>query len=549
MFCLALGDQTDFDKILHSYQLYIESDVFVRAAVENGFSYSIIVTEHVRPLSYIVYKMYGWRDTWEEDAIAAIYRALLPLKDERRHLHLPDVRALKSFIYASVVIAAEQQLLYDDIYHDPIDILNNAKPAPDLSEDPLVLQAELLELVLSEAEIFMDDLSQGLAWSPVLRALFYSWHGRELSEEDRQKMSEWLHADPDNRAVYDEIFSGKWPDGDAHFAYFKNTTALLRQMDVFDQRASPETDLFVPELPPESPFWDFIYRWSIPALIVGLTTAFVVNKLQHRDALPKPAEIRLSDIMPAAYGAVLTRADGATLTLDSFAIETLARQQKSGPTAAGYNMITTPRGRRFDCRLPDGSHVWLNAQSTVRYPLVFNGKERRVEVTGGVYLEVVPDTARPFTVILPWKYTGVTTGGSFNIDAYTDVASSMLNITALEDTLRINIKGEAPVTLYAGQEVRLSAGKDVSFVPGEPEQALAWKRGVFYFKRTPVRKVMQQLARWYDVQVIYPNEVPDTVFTGTIDSNKRLEEALRTLEPLGLHFRFEGGRRLLGVTQ
>ncbi|TWV92211.1 FecR family protein [Chitinophaga pinensis] len=291
-----------------------------------------------------------------------------------------------------------------------------------------------------------------------------------------------------------------------------------------------------------------MFRWSIPALIVGLTTAFVTLRLRHSNNLPIQPEIQLSDVMPGSYGAVLTRADGSTLTLDSFAIETLASQQKSAAAAIGFNMITTPKGRRFDCRLPDGSHVWLNAQSSIRYPLTFNGKERKVEVTGGVYLEVVPDTAHPFFVTLPGKHTVATNGGSFNIYAYTDARASVLRITALDDAMHIRVKGrEAPVTLYAGQEASLPPGKDMSIATADPEQALAWKRGIFYFKKTPLRRVMRQLARWYDVMVVYPKEVPDRVFTGTIDSNKRLEEALQVLAPLKLRFQFKGNRRLLEV--
>ncbi|TWV92210.1 FecR/PupR family sigma factor regulator [Chitinophaga pinensis] len=100
-----------------------------------------------------------------------------------------------------------------------------------------------------EAEYYADDLEQALAWSPVLRPLFYSWHGWDLSEEDRQTMSDWLHADPVHRTVYDEIFSGKWPEGEEHFAYFEDAITLMEGIETLRMTESTTPATSLPELP------------------------------------------------------------------------------------------------------------------------------------------------------------------------------------------------------------------------------------------------------------------------------------------------------------
>jgi len=273
---------------------------------------------------------------------------------------------------------------------------------------------------------------------------------------------------------------------------------------------------------------------------------------------PSPA-----DIAPGHEGAILTLADGHTLVLDSLGNGTVATQQGTRlvlsagtlayhPAAAGteaivYNMVHTPRGRHFRLVLPDGTQVWLNAASSLRYPTVFTGPERKVEVNGEAYFEVAKNTSMPFIIKTPTETSVQVLGTAFDINAYSDEPS--INTSLLSGSVKV-VAGPLPsqrtALLMPGGQAQVTADGNIKVVDhADLGKVMAWKNGVFNFQDAGLKEVMRQLARWYDIDIVYEQGVPDFEFEGEINQGNTLAVVLNSLEKVGVHFRLENGRRLV----
>lgn len=221
--------------------------------------------------------------------------------------------------------------------------------------------------------------------------------------------------------------------------------------------------------------------------------------------------------------------------------------RKDDPVSAGYgdpglskivyNTLTTPRGGQYKIVLSDGSRVWLNAASSLRYPSAFTGKERAVEVTGEAYFEVSPDEHKPFTVRANGTEVQVL-GTQFNIMAYENEAEQ--HITLASGGVRVS-KANSSRVLKPGQQARLSSSENIRVVEdADVDEALAWTNNLFSFNDASIETVMQQLARWYDVDVKYAGIVSQH-FNGNIPRSVSLSRVFVMLELTGkVHFRIEG---------
>ncbi|WP_295121219.1 FecR family protein [uncultured Chitinophaga sp.] len=302
------------------------------------------------------------------------------------------------------------------------------------------------------------------------------------------------------------------------------------------------------------------YKWWMAAACIALLLGVAVMLPRRTPAPAVAAEVKVNDAPAGKNGAVLTLANGQAIVLDSAGNGQLAVQGSSKlvmnngqlayqaeslvPAALAYNTITTPRGRKFNIILSDGTIVWLNAASSLRYPATFTGGERHVEITGEVYFEVAAaydhqQKKQPFIVHINSKSTVEVLGTHFNINAYTD--ESQIKTTLLEGAVRIN----NDVTLKPGQQAVMQPdASDIRVVNNaNTAQAVAWKDGIFYFGgRTGIAEVLRQLSRWYDVDVVYEKGVPDLVFTGKMQRSLSLSQALKGLGEMGLHFRIEGDK-------
>jgi ferric-dicitrate binding protein FerR (iron transport regulator) len=260
-------------------------------------------------------------------------------------------------------------------------------------------------------------------------------------------------------------------------------------------------------------------------------------------------------VLPGRNTAVLTLGNGQKILLDSagageLAVEgnTMLRKLDSGSLSysvgAGkkeedvvYNMLTTPRSGQYQLILPDGSHVWLNNVSSIRYPTSFRGSNRTVELIGEGYFEIASHPAQPFIVKVNGQEVEVL-GTSFNIMAYPDEPA--VQTTLLTGEVKVEA-GSTSVQLHPDEQAQWSGAGHIKVLTHVPSQEIvSWKNGFFYFGRASLKEVMRQLARWYDVEVRYEGAVPDIEFGGKIDRSLSLDDLLKFLNKNQVHFRLEG---------
>ena len=307
-------------------------------------------------------------------------------------------------------------------------------------------------------------------------------------------------------------------------------------------------------------------RYASVAAVLMLAAAGIYL-VAHRPQREKPAIVQApvkNDVAPGKQGAILTLADGRTVVLDSLGNGVVATQggakvllnngrlaynaESAGATEVAYNTVTTPKGRQFQVSLPDGTKVWLNAASSLRYPTVFAGPERKVEVTGEAYFEVSPQVSKdgdrmPFLVKINEQTEVQVLGTHFNINAYKDEAT--INTTLLEGSVRVVNGGEKAV-LKPGQQAQTGQAVRIKIVAdANVEKVMAWKNGVFDFQDATLEEVMRQLQRWYDIDVVYEKGVPKLEFIGKMGRDLSLAEVLGGLQLSKVHFRLEAGRRLV----
>jgi len=200
-------------------------------------------------------------------------------------------------------------------------------------------------------------------------------------------------------------------------------------------------------------------------------------------------------------------------------------------------MLSTPRAAQYQLVLPDGSKVWLNAASSIHYPTAFAGKERKVEITGEAYFEVAQDARLPFIV----KTNGMEVkvlGTHFNVNAYEDEA--MVRTTLLEGAVLMT-KDAATALLQPGEQAQLTKAGDLKLVHNaDIAEAVAWKNGLFQLNSADVPAIMRQMARWYDVEIVYEEGVPDGHISGKVPRGMNLSQVLEIFEVSGVHFKIEG---------
>ena len=260
------------------------------------------------------------------------------------------------------------------------------------------------------------------------------------------------------------------------------------------------------------------------------------------------------DIRPGGNKAILTLADGRRIELDSARNGQIAHQGSAaiskdngmisvspGPGAgidAGSALVSTPRGGQYLVVLPDGSKVWLNASSSLKFPTVFTGRERRVVLTGEGYFEIAKNASIPFHVSVNDMDIRVL-GTSFDAMAYSDEAT--INTTLLQGSVEVS-QGNLVRRLSPGQQSMLnSAGHQISVGQADLQKTIAWKNGLFEFDHTDLQAIMRQLTRWYDIEVIYKIRPENTPLGGSISKNLNLMEVLELLEANGInHFKIEG---------
>ncbi|MDB5157993.1 MAG: FecR family protein [Mucilaginibacter sp.] len=254
----------------------------------------------------------------------------------------------------------------------------------------------------------------------------------------------------------------------------------------------------------------------------------------------------INDIAPGSNKAVLTLANGKSIVLDnsqngliakqgvtvinkSIKGELVYKQAESNEVPASkltYNLITIPRGAMSQVVvLPDGSKVWINAASSLRYPTVFAANERKVELTGEAYFEVAHNPAKPFKVVSN-NQTVEVLGTHFNINSYNDEPG--INTTLLQGSVRIMANGNEKV-LKPGQQSTIKNGT-INLSEVDVSEVVAWKDGYFEFSNTDIQSAVRQISRWYDVEMQCEGHINDETLTGRISRSRNISEVLQMFQ-------------------
>ena len=304
-----------------------------------------------------------------------------------------------------------------------------------------------------------------------------------------------------------------------------------------------------------------IKRYMVAACLVVIagTTVYILTRVSNQgDAAKTSTNTNVAfknDVTPGTDKAILTLANGSTIQLNNSGNQKIADENGTAvnqqgaqlvydasqsssinPSTLSYNTLSTPRGGQFHLVLADGSRVWLNAVSSIRYPTAFTGKERNVEITGEAYFEVAHD-AKPFKVLVNGMEVQVL-GTHFNVNAYADEAT--INTTLLEGKIKVS-KNTGSILLKPGQQAQLTNHDQLKLVENaDMDAAVAWKNGMFSFNSADIKTVMQQISRWYDVEVVYAGEVKETFFV-KMNRNTNVSNVFKILETTGgVHFDIDG---------
>ena len=261
-------------------------------------------------------------------------------------------------------------------------------------------------------------------------------------------------------------------------------------------------------------------------------------------------------IAPTSSKATITLANGQIVELDAISTGTLVASQgavnvmktedgqivyKGTSKQIAYNTLYNPRGSKvISLRLNDGSIVWLNSQSSIRYPVAFVGDERQVEITGEAYFEVAKNLTKKFIVVSNGLNIEVL-GTHFNVNSYND--NKKIKVTLLEGSVKI-IKGGGTCILKPGQQAQVA--DEIQVLNGANiESVMAWKNGFFSFSGTSVEELMNILGRWYNVEIVFNKSIPNRQFGGHIATSANLSQVIKVLNESELNCALIDGKLVI----
>ncbi|WP_295116533.1 FecR family protein [uncultured Chitinophaga sp.] len=383
--------------------------------------------------------------------------------------------------------------------------------------------------------------------------------GEALTEKEWQLLEDWKERSAANKALYNSL-----GDPAAVKQMLSTWHGIEKNSEFNKQRGMDRISELAGDRPPikirllQRP----LVRYAAAGLLLLGTGAYLwqTNRGGKEGAISQRQAAVIAPIAPGKDGAVLTLADGSTVVLDSLGNGVVAQQggaqvmlQNGQLAYAGsadgevaYNTISTPKGRQFRLQLPDGTRVWLNAASSVRYPVTFSGNERRVQLEGEAYFEIAKNANMPFRVAVGDATEVEVLGTSFNIKAYKN--ESVIKTTLLDGAVRLNAYRQSQL-LAPGQqaEVRPAAAQLSLTGHADLDKVMAWKNGLFNFDDATLGEVMRELERWYDIEVTYAKGIPAATFGGEINKQNTLQDVLQILEKSNVHFRLEQGRKLVVI--
>lgn len=407
---------------------------------------------------------------------------------------------------------------------------------------------------------------------PRIRYLLSRYADDSATSEERKELLQWIDQSANSAQLENfllELLEGTEPAENYNEEYWN---AMIERIT-----GKPEAPVI--KLKPEvhqlrrRSVWPRIAAAAAIVLIAAATYFFTTND----SGISRDAEISeryKNDINPGTRLATLSIANGQTLNLNSsssgqyanpdeaqllsYADGLLAYQPNPNTSEFSIHTVSTPRGGEYSVQLSDGTKVWLNASSSLRFPTAFNEDERLVELVGEAYFEVAKNANKPFRVYIP-SPDGVRDGAlvevlgtHFNINAYAN--EKEITTTLLEGSVKVYSKVNESSLPFKG-DVRRTEGTDIILSPGNkatinatatlktlPDDgtAIAWKDGLFMFEDCDIQTIMRQAARWYDIEIAYDGDPTEDTFTGSISRSVNLSQLLKMLEYSDVRFIING---------
>jgi ferric-dicitrate binding protein FerR (iron transport regulator) len=385
-----------------------------------------------------------------------------------------------------------------------------------------------------------------------LSYLLERYLNKTCTEQERQELA-YLALDPDYeeeiRQILSKFYNQLEPSDDLTEEQSNSILNTILQ-------SAPDQEIKATEAIPAikaTPRHTRLWRWPAIAATLLLAVAgvylFNAGKSHTKQAI---ARIGQDIKAPAADKAMIVLGNGQRVFLDSMHQQTLSLQgnvqvtrtddgrivYQGSSESTVFNTLINPRGSKIvHLTLQDGTRVWLNCESAIKYPIAFSSKERLVEISGEAYFEVAHDASKKFVVLTGGVKTEVL-GTHFNVNAYKDGRHTQ--VTLLEGSVRIS-NNNASSLLTPRQQASLNeAGKIDIAEDVETDEVVAWKEGTFNFDNLPLNSIMQQLVRWYDVEVVYDKVSGDKTFSGIFNRSDNISGILKTMELAGIHFKIDG---------
>ena len=292
-------------------------------------------------------------------------------------------------------------------------------------------------------------------------------------------------------------------------------------------------------------------------LFLSIGGYFILNNTPQKQQI---AQIQTHDVAPGGNKAILKLANGKTIIIDDAKNGLIAQQEFTTINKSGdgslvykdqaharnkpmvYDTLTIPRGGQFPIRLADGTKVWLNSATSLRYPETFAGNERKVElISGEAYFEVAHNASKPFRVVVKGQ-TIEDLGTQFNVNAYDDEPAT--KTTLLEGSVKVLLKDQKTILKPGQQAVTKSSNSSIIVQNVDVDEAVAWKNGYFKFNGEDLKSVMRKVSRWYSVDVTYQGNFGDNIsFLGEVSRSKNISAVLKIMEATGnVHFQVAGRR-------
>lgn len=376
-----------------------------------------------------------------------------------------------------------------------------------------------------------------------IHKIIASYLNGSLSEAEQGQLQQWIGQSPKNKQLFDQLTQHHFLAEELQKLYAYDED---KGWERIGQYLAGERRTIQKRNP-----WRL---WAVAASVTGLllVAGYIFFNRQNKPAAKTTTAAVQHDVpAPATSKAVIKLANGQTVSLDSINSGLLAGQgnvhviknadgqivYKGAATETVYNTLVNPRGGTVvSLVLQDGSKVWLNSESSLRYPVAFTGAERKVEITGEAYFEVAKDPAKKFIVTGQGVQTEVL-GTHFNINTYTD--EEQVRVTLIEGSVRV-ANGAGNVKLKPGEQAAITHDSRFSIAEVDTDRIIAWTTGSFYFDEEDLSTVMRQLARWYDVDVSFSGIMPQDHYSGIFSRQLTLSKVLTVLKMAGVKYTIDG---------